>query len=248
MSEVKPGVVAIVQARGGSKGIPGKNIKMLGDFPLIAYSIAAGLQSPLVERVIMSTDSEEIAEVARQWGAEVPFLRPAEISGDLATDLELFTHALQWLADHENYRPELVVQLRPTSPLRPPNLIAEGVEKMLNDPFASSLRAVAPSAQTPYKMWRIFDLSLPMRPVLSENYYEPYNMPRQSLPPTYTHTGALDVIRWNTIMLQKSMTGDHILPLIIEAGYSVDIDTPDDWEGAEWRLQRLDLPYVKPIP
>src|SRR5262245_22108602 len=111
-------VVAIVPARGGSKGIPRKNVREVGGHPLIAYSIAAGLASPLVSRVIVSTDNEEIASVARAYGAEVPFMRPAELAADDTPDLPVFIHALDWLARHENQSPAIVVHLRPTSPLR----------------------------------------------------------------------------------------------------------------------------------
>jgi hypothetical protein len=115
----RPEVLAVIPARGGSKGIPRKNIRDFAGYPLIAYSIAAGLQSELVTRTIVSTDDEEIAQVARQWGAEVPFLRPDEIAQDQTLDLPVFQHALAWLAEHEDYHPDVVVQLRPTSPVRP---------------------------------------------------------------------------------------------------------------------------------
>src|SRR3972149_1828506 len=126
----RPEVLAVVQARGGSKSIPGKNIRSLAGHPLIAYSIAAGLAAQSVTRLIVSTDSQEIAEIARQYGAEVPFLRPPELAQDDSPDLPLFQHALRWLEDHEDYRPDVVVQLRPTSPLRPVGLIDEAVEAL----------------------------------------------------------------------------------------------------------------------
>ena len=106
-------VLAIIPARGGSKGIPRKNIRSFAGHPLIAYSIAAAKQSQTVTRVIVSTDDEEIAAVARQYGAETPFLRPAELAEDTTLDLPVFQHALNWLAEHENYHPQLVIQLRP---------------------------------------------------------------------------------------------------------------------------------------
>src|SRR5512140_2219238 len=124
-------VLAIIPARGGSKGIPRNNIRELAGYPLIAYSIAAAKQSKSVTRVIVSTDDAEIAGVAREWGAETPFLRPAEYAQDNSTDLPLFQHALQWLEEHEKYHPEVVVQLRPTSPLRPHDLVDRAVSKLL---------------------------------------------------------------------------------------------------------------------
>src|SRR5687768_2663157 len=113
-----PDVLALIPARGGSKRIPRKNIHLVAGKPMIAYSIEQALQTPEITRVIVSTDDEEIAAIARSWGAEVPFLRPAEISQDLSTDLEVFTHALFWLAEHENYHPAICVHLRPTHPVR----------------------------------------------------------------------------------------------------------------------------------
>ena len=110
----RPQVLAVIPARGGSKGLPRKNIREFAGFPLIAYSIAAGLGAECVTRTIVSTDDEEIAAVARQYGAETPFLRPAELAQDNTTDLPVFQHALRWLDEHEGYQPEVVVQLRPT--------------------------------------------------------------------------------------------------------------------------------------
>jgi CMP-N-acetylneuraminic acid synthetase len=119
--------LAIIPARGGSKGIPRKNIRNFAGYPLIAWSIAAAKQSELVTRVIVSTDDEEIASVAREFGAETPFVRPAKFAEDNTTDLPVFEHALQWLAENENYRPEIVVQLRPTSPIRPRGLVDDAI-------------------------------------------------------------------------------------------------------------------------
>jgi CMP-N-acetylneuraminic acid synthetase len=121
-------ILAIIPARGGSKGIPRKNIRSFASWPLIAWSIAAAKQSAYVTRVIVSTDDEEIAAVAREYGAETPFLRPAEFAQDKSTDMPLFEHALAWLAEHEGYQPEVVVQLRPTSPIRPRGLIDDAIK------------------------------------------------------------------------------------------------------------------------
>ncbi|RPI79460.1 MAG: acylneuraminate cytidylyltransferase family protein, partial [Chloroflexi bacterium] len=168
-------VLAIIPARGGSKGIPGKNIRSFAGHPLISFSIAAGLQAKTVTRVIVSTDSEEIAETARQCGADTPFLRPAEYAQDQTTDLPVFDHALSWLAENEGYYPEIVVQLRPTSPIRPPDCVDHAVELLINHPSADSVRGVVPSGQNPFKMWRIDDQGI-MQPLLKvDGIAEPYN-------------------------------------------------------------------------
>lgn len=232
----KAEVLAIVQARGGSKGVPRKNLRLLGKHPLVAYSIVSGLAADTVTRVIVSTDDEEIAAVSRRYGAEVPFLRPAEYATDEAPDFPLFAHALQWLDRHEHYRPDVVIQLRPTSPFRPQGLIDEAVELLLGDPAADCVRGVTVPRQNPYKMWRQNEKGY-LVPLLSGEFEEPYNMPRQKLPPTYWQTGHIDAIRYETVVNQRSLTGKRVLPLLIESRYCVDIDTPQDFEWANWQLQ-----------
>lgn len=238
-------VVAIIPARGGSKSIPRKNIQLFSGHPLIAYSIAAGQHAQGVSRVLVSTDDEQIAEIARGYGAETPFLRPPDLALDDTPDWPVFKHALDWLAQNQDYHPDLVVQLRPTSPLRPPDCVDRGIESMLSHPEADSLRAVVPSGQNPYKMWRI-DASGLLQPLLKDEFEEPYNMPRQKLPPTYWQTGHLDVIRVSTILEKESMTGDTILSLVLDPAYTIDIDTRRDLSRAEWMLARDDLPVVFP--
>ncbi len=206
-------ILAIIPARGGSKSIPRKNIRPLAGHPLIAYSIAAGRQSKLVTRTIVSTDDEEIAVVARQYGAETPFLRPAEFAQDNTTDFPVFTHALNWLKEYEGYQPEMLVQLRPTSPIRPPELVDAALQLLLDHPDADSVRGIVPSGQNPFKMWRV-DGEGRMRPLLSApGIAEPFNAPRQALPQTYWQTGHIDAIRARTILEKNSLSGETILPL-----------------------------------
>ena len=148
-------VLAIVPARGCSKSIPRKNIRFFGGHPLLTYSIAAGLQSERVTRTIVSTDDEEIASVARDYGAEILFMRPPEIAQDNTPDLPVFQHALDWLEREEGYVPELVIQLRPTSPIRPLDCVDQALEILQGDPEADSVRGIVASGQNPYKMWKI---------------------------------------------------------------------------------------------
>ncbi len=238
-------VLALIPARGGSKSIPRKNLKPFLGHPLIAYSIAAGLQAETVTRVIVSTDDEEIAAVARRYGAEVPFLRPAHLAQDATPDLPVFVHALNWLAQHEGFRPEVVVQLRPTTPVRPPGMVDQAVRLLLEHPEADSVRGVVPAGQNPYKMWRIVDGRL--EPLLRlEGVPEPYNTPRQHLPPTYWQTGHIDAIRPRVILEQGSMSGQVVLPLVLDPAYTVDLDTPLDWVRAEGLVQSLGLEMVWP--
>jgi N-acylneuraminate cytidylyltransferase len=241
-------VLAIIPARGGSKSIPRKNIRLFAGHPLIAYSIAAGLSAKIVTRTIVSTDDEQIAEVSRAYGAETPFLRPAEFAQDNTTDLPVFQHALGWLREHEGYQPEIVVQLRPTSPIRPSGCVDEAIQLLLDHPEADSVRGVVPSGQNPFKMWRV-DEQGRMVPLLSvPGIDEPFNAPRQALPQTYWQTGHIDAICTATINEQASLSGKTILPLFIDPRYTVDIDTLRDWQRAEWLVAQGDLDMVSPGP
>lgn len=227
-------ILAIIPARGGSKGIPRKNIRLFAGYPLIAWSIAAARQSEWVTRVIVSTDDEEIAAVAREWGAETPFLRPAELAQDKTTDLPVFVHALKWLEDVEGYHPDAVVQLRPTSPIRPKSMVDVAIRILLDHKDAECVRGVVPAGQNPFKMWRFYGEDKPLSQLLEvPGIAEPYNAPRQILPPVYWQTGHIDVIRTTTIAEKKSLTGNVIYPLVIDPKYTVDIDTPADWAKYE---------------
>src|SRR5512133_4383376 len=239
-------VLAVIPARGGSKGIPRKNIRDFAGYPLLAYSIAAARQAQSVTRVIVSTDDAEIAAVARAHGAETPFLRPAEIAQDNSLDLPFFEQALQWLEENEGYQPDVLVQLRPTSPIRPRACVDDAVRILLAHADADCVRGVVPAGQNPHKMWRFAGEGQPMKPLLTvEGIAEPYNAPRQILPPVYWQTGHIDAIRISTIAQKKSLTGDVIYPLLIDPTYTVDIDNLSDWAKYE-ALARSGLEMVTP--
>jgi YrbI family 3-deoxy-D-manno-octulosonate 8-phosphate phosphatase len=240
----RPEVLAVIPARGGSKSIPRKNMRPFAGHPLLAYSIAAARQADAVTRVVLSTEDEEIAAIGRQYGAETPFLRPADLAQDLTQDLPVFEHALRWLEEHERYQPDVVVQLRPTSPVRPRDLVDRAVQLLLDHPEADSVRGVVPSGQNPYKMWRLQSDGR-MSPLLSDGLREPYNLPRQALPPTYWQTGHIDAIRTRALLEKHSMSGDVILGLVLDPRFTVDIDTLRDWERAEWLLRDATLDAVR---
>ena len=226
-------ILAIVPARGGSIGLPNKNILSLDNYPLVAYSIAAGLQAPSINRVICSTDSEKIADIAKCHGAEVPFLRPSKYAQDFSPDIDAFLHAINWLKENENYAPELIVQLRPTSPIRYINDIERGISEMINTPKADSLRGVSAPMTSPYKMWKISENGFLDSILDIPGEKEPYNMPRQKLPEIWAQNGVLEIIRIKTIIEKKSMTGDSIIPLVFKNDYYVDIDNQTSFELAE---------------
>jgi len=236
-------VLAIIPARGNSKGLPGKNLRLLNGHPLIAYSIAAGVQARLVNRVICSTDSLEIANVAKKYGAEVPFMRPKELAMDESPDIDFFTHAIDTLGK-TGYRPDIIVQLRPTDPIRRANLVDDGIQLMIENPQSDSVRTITEPHHSPYKMWTINE-SGHLDPLLTvENIDEPFNSPRQMLPEVWWHIGVLDIVRTDVVTSTNSLSGTKILPLMVDRNSSADIDTLFDFHRAEELITKT--PCVKP--
>lgn len=233
-----PEVLALIPARGGSKSLPRKNILPLGGVPLVAWVITAALEAPAVTRVLVSTDDAEIADVARQFGAEVPFLRPPELARDDTLDWPVFDHVLRWLEGEERYAPELVVHLRPTTPFVRPEDIQRGVELLARTPEADSVRMVSPPLQNPFKMWQVGAEGF-LVPLIPLSIPEPYNQPRQKLPPVLWQNG-VDLTRRRTVLELRSMTGQRILPLTSSAaGWEtwIDIDTAASLDVAECLLR-----------
>lgn len=225
-------VLALVPARGGSKSMPRKNLREVAGKPMVVHSIEHALKAKRVTRVILTTDDKEIAEVGRAAGAEVPFLRPAELAQDLSTDYEFVRHALEWLRDHEGYVPDLVIQLRPTTPIRDVRLIDQAIEALAGNPEADSLRAVVPACFSPYKMWLLAESGF-MRPLMTlAGLDEPHNQPRQLLPQAYQQDGFLDIVRPRTIFEHGSITGANILPFFLNRE-SIDIDYENELVEAD---------------
>ena len=231
-------VLALIPARGGSKSIPRKNVMTLAGKPLIAYSILQAQASQRISRVIVSTDDEEIAEVARQWGAEVPFMRPAEYAQDLSPDIDVFRHALTWLREHEDYVPDLVVHLRPPGPVRRVELIDQAIDLLAAHPEADALRTVSLALQTPYKMWHITSEGY-LEPVLRiEGVPDCQSLPRQQLPLVYWQNGYVDVTRPRAVLEKNSMWGDCVIPFVIDEPM-FELDYPENIQVIEEALQRL---------
>ncbi len=238
-----PKALAIIIARGGSKGIPKKNLYPLLGKPLIAWTIEAALAAKNVDRVIVSTDSEEIAAVARAHGAEVPFLRPIELAQDTTPDFPVYHHALTWLEENEGYIPHAIVQLWATSPYRKSNHIDEAIELLTQHPDADSVRSVTKPSQTPFKMWRR-DVGPYLAPLLSKEYPEtytdmrPHELPRQTLPETLVQTGYLAVIRRKTIVDGNSMMGDRVVPFYHDPELYTEFDSLADLLHTEHVLKQ----------
>ena len=222
-------VLAIIPARSGSKSIKDKNIRLINAKPMLAYSIEHALRAKCIDRVIVSTDSEEYAKIARKYGAETPFIRPKEYATDISLDIDVFEHALKYLEEKESYSPELVVQLRPTYPIRRISDIENMVSYMKNNPDIDSMRCIAPAKEVPYKMWFKNNDNI-ISPIMTD-IPECYNMPRQQLPKVYYQNACIDVIRTEVILEKHSMSGERI------AGYEMDenfdIDTEEEFIAAE---------------
>ena len=233
-------VLAIIPARGGSKSIPMKNIMPFHGKPLIAWSIEAALNSKSVTRIITSTDDLSIANTAKQFGSEVPFIRPEEYAQDDTTDYPVFRHALDWLSINESYHPDIIIHLRPTTPLRPKALIDKGVDLMLARKDADSLRCVCVPPNNPFKMWKIDNEDF-MQPLCDSGIFEQYNQPRQNLPDVYWQIGTIDIIRPKTILEKGSMTGDKILPLVIDKKFAVDIDDEPSLNHADFVIKKFGM-------
>jgi len=216
-----PSILALIPARSGSKSVRDKNIRVIAGKPLLAYSIESALASRLIGRIIVSTDSPQYADIAREYGAEVPFLRPSAAAGDLSTDLEVFAHALDWLKEEEGYVPEICVHLRPTYPVRDTGDIDAAIEMLLRDPDADSVRSIAPSPFTPFKMWFLGKDGL-LSPVVSSAMKEPYNLPRQLLPSAYAQNACIDVVRTTVITQRGSMSGNLIRGFVMKENLDID--------------------------
>lgn len=238
-------ILGIITARGGSKSIPKKSIALVGGKPLMYYTIKAAQSSRSITRLMLSTDDEEMADVARREGVEVPFMRPAALAEDLTPDLPVFQHALNWLNEHEGYTPDAVVHLRPTAPMRLPEDIDSAVALLSEHPEANAVHSMCAPLQPPIKMATVGDdgylkpLLANEFPELFKRYREPFNMPRQVLPPVWRHSPLVDVIRTSTIMEKHSMGGTKVLPLFCDTWRDIDIDSPRELQYTELLIASL---------
>jgi len=232
-----PHTLAIVPARGGSKGLPRKNVRLLGDIPLIAHTIRAALKSR-VERMIVSTDDDEIAQVAREWGAEVPFTRPPEYSSDTASSLSVLLHALNFMEREEGYRVETVVFLQPTSPFRNHRHLDEALET-----FASSKKNSLISVTDVQEFHPYFMFTMPYETTLEPlHQLDPRPLRRQDLPSVYRITGATYISRrsyYDRVTEQSAIFDwDSLAAYVMDAPSSVDINDYLDFQRAELLLKQ----------
>jgi CMP-N,N'-diacetyllegionaminic acid synthase len=250
MSPAQPRrAVAFVPARSGSKRVPNKNIRLLNGHPMLAYTVRAAIDSGVFDAVICATDSEAYAEVARYYGAEVPFLRPVEISGDKSPDIEWVIWMLKALQEM-NREYDIFSILRPTSPFRQPETIQRAWDLFINDPRADSLRAIEKCKQHPGKMWVIRGRRmLPLLPFT--NGATPWHSSQYAaLPEIYAQDASLE-IAWTRVALeQNSIAGEAIIPFVSQGFDGFDINDPEDWWMAEWLLstEAARLPHISQSP
>jgi CMP-N-acetylneuraminic acid synthetase len=232
-------ILAIIPARGGSKSIPRKNIKDFLGKPLIAWAIEAALASRALDKVVVSTDDDEIAAVAKKFGAEIPFKRPAELATDTAPTMPVLRHAVQWLKDNENYNPDAVMLLEPISPTRQAVHIKEAIELFRNSGVDSVVSVTpAPAQYNPHWLFQIGSdgqaelfTGEPVKDIIPR---------RQLLPAVYAKNGALYLFRTDCLFRNPpSLFGDKVKLYIMGPEYNIDIDEPEDWPEAEARVRKL---------
>ena len=226
-----PSAVAFVPARSGSQRVPGKNIRPLAGHPLLAYAIATALQSGCFERVVVSTDSEEIADVARWYGAEVPFLRPAAYATSTSPDIEWLAHTLERLEE----RYDLFALIRATNPFRGPDTVQRGLAQLLDTPEADSIRAVERVKQHPGKMWLLADDGRTMSPLLDQSHLEVawHAGQYQALPEVYVQNSALEMAWTRVVSEGGTREGNVLAPFLTHGLEGFNVDDEEDWERAE---------------
>ena len=230
-------IIVIVPARKGSKSIKNKNIILLDNHPLIAYSIAAGKMLNL--RVLVSTDSEEYAEIATKYGADVPFIRPKEHSLDESTDREFILHAMNWLIENEKYNPEYWVHLRPTTPLRELNHLKDAIKKLKNNKNATSLRSAHKSPESPLKWFSKKDEEY-FEGIIEKKYFienEYYNLPKEKFSDIYIPDGYIDVLKSSHVLKSNNLHGDKILSYI-SPNYCTEVDTIEEFEYIKYLIEK----------
>ena len=225
-------VVALVPARAGSKGVPNKNIRLLANHPLLAYSVRAGIKAGNIDRVIVSTDSAQYADIARRYGAEAPFLRPAPLAGDRSPDYEFIAHALDWIEREEKRLPDLVVHLRPTTPLRDARQVAAAVRALEADAEATALRSVHEMSESAYKCFEIEDARL--KTVGSGSFeLDAANQARQMFPKTFQANGYVDVLKTGFIRAHGRIHGNRVAAFITPP--VTEVDTEADFALLEYQ-------------
>ena len=226
-------IIAIIPARSGSKGVPDKNIRNLGGFPLIQWSIEACKKSKMISRIIVSTDSSEYGKICQDLGADVPFLRPPEISKDSSTDLEFVNHALNWLEINDN-QPDFLVHIRPTTPLRDPKVIDSAINQFISQPSYTALRSIHEMSETSYKNFEISKNGTLVTIFDHKSDLDQSNLGRQSFPKTFIPNGYVDVLRTSFISEKNLLHGNKVMPFITKE--VCEIDSEEDFNFLKYQI------------
>jgi len=249
MAKKQPSIVGLIPARAGSKRVPDKNIRLLAGHPVMAYTIAATLESGVFSDVIVSTDSEQYAEIAQYYSAEVPFLRPPELAGDVSPDIEWLDYTLKKLA--ENGREyDCFCILRPTSPFRLPETIQRAWQAFLAEDGVDSLRAIEKCQQHPGKMWVVrVNRMVPLLP-LSPAEQPWHSSQYQSLPEVYIQNASLEIAWTRVVLKEKTIAGTVLMPFFTEGYEGFDVNNPYDWNLAEYLVTnaKAQLPLIPQSP
>ncbi len=240
--------VALIGARAGSERVPGKNVRRLAGHPLLAYAIETARQSAVFDRIVVSTDSEEIAKVARWYGADVPFLRPDEYATATSPDIEW----IAWTLPRLEERYDLFAIVRATNPFRGPDTIRRGLEQLIATPEADSIRAVERAKQHPGKMWELTIDGRTMMPLLDQSHLDVawHAGQYQALPPVYVQNSALEIAWTRVVAATGTREGRVLAPYLTEGIEGLNIDDEDDFAFAEWLVAegRATLPAVEREP
>jgi len=223
--------VAFVPARSGSERVPHKNVRPLAGHPLLAYAIETALQSGCFDRVVVSTDSEEIADVARWYGADVPFLRPAEYATSTSPDIEWLSYTLE----HLDERYDLFALVRATNPFRGPDAVRRGLDQLLATPGADSIRAVELVKQHPGKMWLVSDDGSTMTPLLDQSDLDVawHAGQYQALPEIHVQNSALEIAWTRVVSETRTREGEVLAPFLTRGLEGFNVDDEEDWGRAE---------------
>jgi CMP-N,N'-diacetyllegionaminic acid synthase len=242
-----PNAIALIPARSGSERVPDKHVRLLAGHPLLAYAIASARKAGIFDRIVCSTDSGKIAEVAQRYGADIPFLRPTELATSTSPDIEWITHTLAQVDEHY----DLFAIVRATNPFRGPEVLQRGLQQLLATPEADSIRAVELVKQHPGKMWVLEGKT--MRPLLDQSHLESawHAGQYQALPEIYVQNSALE-IAWTRVVSQTGTREGRVVAPYLTRGYEgFNIDDEDDWDRARRLLDAGEavLPEVeRPYP
>jgi CMP-N-acetylneuraminic acid synthetase len=230
--------IALIPARVGSKRIPNKNVKLLNGIPLVAYSIQAAIESKMFDEVIVSTDSPEIAEISQHWGANVPVLRPREFATDSSPDFEWFMHAINFMIETPINQVEFISLLRPTSPLRRSSSIVRAFQEIASSDWADSLRAMEPVSQHPGKMWTL-DEGNKATPFMDQSRQDTttFNRPTQTLQKIFVQNASLEIVRLESVLRTRSISGDNILAFEMPGWEGFDLNSELDLFLLEYLIQ-----------